>query len=144
MIHDADDYMCGDLPSDEATERFNDSMREQEPVFETDSDDEGNKGSWLEDCKSMVKYNGNTTYIEKGSVQIPFVEVKHMTHEGDKESGAILFTLLDLSTGEVVEKWIPKKLCTNLHPEGYYIYVWNVFAQQHLSKFYMEQTDEDT
>ena len=137
---DFDDFHIGGLPDEGKTgeEHF-----KEQYMCDFEADDEGNKGSWLEDCKSMVKYNGNTTYVEKGSVQIPFVEVKHMTHEGDKESGAILFTLLDLSTGEVVEKWIPKKLCTNLHPEGYYIYVWNVFAQQHLSKFY-EVPDEDT
>lgn len=121
---DASDYMLADLPQDTSA-----------------CDTAGNQGSWLEDCKSMIRYNGNITYVERSMVQIPFVTVEHMTQEGDEEAGAILFTLADLTTGEIVDQWIPKKLCTNLHADEQYIYVWDVFAQQHLSKFYGEQDE---
>tara|TARA_R110002153_G_scaffold2684_6_gene12957 strand:+ start:606 stop:998 length:393 start_codon:yes stop_codon:yes gene_type:complete len=121
---DVDDYIIAGLPQDTSA-----------------CDTAGNKGSWLEDCKSMIKHNGNITYVERSMVQIPFVTVEHMTQEGDEEAGAILFTLLDLSTGEIVDQWIPKKLCTNLHAGSQYIYVWDVFAQQHLSKFYGEEDE---
>ena len=138
MKHDASDYVCGGLPEDCSAVAQDDDW-----IDPTEIDTAGNKGSWLEDCKSMVKHNGNITYVEKGAIKIPFVTVDHMTQEGNNEAGAILFTLLDLTTGEVVEKWIPKTLCSNLHPEGYYIYVWSVFAQQHLTAFYKEPDDDD-
>tara|TARA_R110000772_G_C13014992_1_gene409842 strand:- start:152 stop:538 length:387 start_codon:yes stop_codon:yes gene_type:complete len=121
---DVDDFYIADLPEDTSA-----------------CDTEGNKGGWLADCASMIKHNGNITYIEQGSVKLPFVTVEHMTQEGNKEGGAILFTLLDLTTGEIVDQWIPKKLCTNLLAGSQYIYVWGVFAQQHLSKFYGEQDE---
>ena len=90
----------------------------------------------------MVNYNGNTTYVEQGAIKLCFVDVEHITQQGNQAGGAILFTLLDLTTGEVVEKWVPKKLCSNLHPEGRWIWVWEVFVQQHLRQFIAELQDE--
>lgn len=136
---DASDFMISGLPKEEPTleDQYLCDFSEDTSACDTT----GNQGSWLEDCKSMIRHNGNITYVERSMVQIPFVTVEHMTQEGDEEAGAILFTLADLTTGEIVDQWIPKKLCTNLNPEGYYIYVWDVFAQQHLSKFYGEQDE---
>tara|TARA_R110002167_G_scaffold366375_1_gene595545 strand:- start:5113 stop:5583 length:471 start_codon:yes stop_codon:yes gene_type:complete len=147
---DVDDYIIADLPQDCSKETFEEqylcdlpqdtsgytaaeehtgaSMREEQP------DDPRS-------CSSKVTRNSDIAYLEQSSVKIPYITVEHMTQDGNQNGGAILLKLTDLSTGEVVEKWIPKKLCCNLQPSKKYIYVWDVFAQQHLSKFYGEQDE---
>ena len=47
------------------------------------------------------------------------------------------------ATGEIKDQWIPKKLASNLHPEGYWIWVWEVFANEHLSNFFLPEPEDD-
>ncbi len=71
----------------------------------------------------------------EGSIKFPFVDIVHLTKEEHKKQGAVLLELLDKKTGEIVEKWVPKKLCRNLCAEGYTIYIWDEFVQNNLWEY---------
>tara|TARA_R110000772_G_scaffold138615_1_gene247619 strand:- start:296 stop:706 length:411 start_codon:yes stop_codon:yes gene_type:complete len=128
--YDAGDYIIGGLPQDCSKEIY-----EEQYLCDFSEDYE-----WLTFCTSLVTKHSAPKYLSQ-SVMLHFLTVEYITKETDIKAGAILLKLTDLSTGEVVDKWVPKKLAANIDPVARTIWVWDVFAQQHLSEFYGEQDE---
>tara|TARA_R110000764_G_scaffold58467_3_gene127095 strand:+ start:6365 stop:6775 length:411 start_codon:yes stop_codon:yes gene_type:complete len=56
------------------------------------------------------------------------IELSFESVETDTDK-AILLNIFNENTGEVVEEWFPKKLCSNLDEHACTIRVWDVFAK---------------
>ena len=79
------------------------------------------------------------------SICIKFLEFKMATKEEDKNAGAVLLSLVDTETGEVIEKWLPKKLCANMDLDAGTVWVWNKYNWRGVVPELAEQDeDEDT
>lgn len=56
-----------------------------------------------------------------------FLEFKTLTKDWDKQAGAILLSMMDTETGEIQDRWVPKKLCCNMDIEACTIWVWEQY-----------------
>ena len=72
-------------------------------------------------------------------ITLHFLELAHITKEGNHRAGAILLSLANVETEETVEKWIPKALCKNLDTTNNTVAIYNGtgFADKELEE-YME------
>tara|TARA_R110002153_G_scaffold156522_1_gene308485 strand:- start:460 stop:900 length:441 start_codon:yes stop_codon:yes gene_type:complete len=65
-----------------------------------------------------IKYDARTS----SSLELNFESIETDTTK------AILFNIFDENTGNILQEWFPKKLCSNLNEDAYSVRVWNVFA----------------
>jgi len=69
------------------------------------------------------------------SILLSFVSVERDTQK------AILLTVVDQKSGEVIEEWFPKSVCSNLDTVSHHINVWDKFMKD--QKPYLILTEED-
>jgi len=67
---------------------------------------------------------------------VRFFELQRVTSPGEQYKGALLLTLKDPqeTEGEIIEQWLPKKLCCNLDLKENSVWVWEVFIDPILDK----------
>lgn len=61
----------------------------------------------------------------RNSICISYDEILVITKQKFVEGGALLLAVVAPTTGELIEFWIPKKLCANLDSEKKTLYIWN-------------------
>jgi hypothetical protein len=70
------------------------------------------------------------------SIQLSFESIETDTTK------AILLNILNENTGELIEEWFPKKLCSNLDEAACTIRVWEVFAKDKKGHLFPETEAE--
>jgi len=100
----------------EMPDRFNES-----PSPESYAADHAPADSSNEQHSYGIKNDSRTA----NSILLNFTEVKADTPK------AICLTLLDYDTGELIEEWFPKKLCSNMNTVANTVHVWDVFMNEH-------------
>jgi len=106
---------------DEAAEVLNTVAESERPVM----------GVSYHDYSSLVKIEPDSRLSQ--SLIISFEQLVTITKTDNKLDGAILIDLL-LADGNVVECWIPKKLCSNLDLEHNTVCVWDKFMNSRIEE----------
>jgi hypothetical protein len=70
------------------------------------------------------------------SIQLSFESIETDTPK------AILLNIINENTGELIEEWFPKKLCSNLDEAACTIRVWEVFAKDKKGHLFPETEAE--
>jgi len=95
---------------------------------------EGSEGS------SSIRENAKIYGIKcdtrtDNSILLSFVSVERDTQK------AILLNVVDQKSGEIIEEWFPKSVCSNLDTVSHHINVWDKFMKD--QKPYLILTEED-
>ena len=69
------------------------------------------------------------------SIKLSYLEIQAVTKEDNNKAGAIRLAVYNPKTKIEESQWIPKKCCSNLEGKTKTIYVWEVFANEHLGDF---------